>query len=57
LLRIAKLKESGRCVCGCRRIRNLFSFDSKERDQMANDWQIDPEFLQLFEQTSEMDAA
>lgn len=53
LLNVGKLKEVGRCYCGCRRVRNVFSFDAKERQIMENEWQIDPEFLTLFEQTSE----
>lgn len=52
LLLVSKLKEDGRCMCGNRKVRNLFSFDKKEKSLMTK-WGIDREFLKLFESVDE----
>jgi hypothetical protein len=51
LLLVDRLRTEGACVCGSRKVRNVFSFNPEEMAEMK-DWGIDTEFLALFEETS-----
>ncbi len=48
LILVEKLKEMGSCVCGARKVRNVKAFSQKEMKMMKR-WDIDPDFLVLFE--------
>ena len=48
-----QLKKIGCCPhCGGRRVKELRIFDEKELEQMQR-WEVDPEFLKLFEKIDE----
>lgn len=50
LLLCTELRKLGRCAkCGGHKVRNVFSFSEGEWKIMKEEWQVDPEFLKLFE--------
>lgn len=53
LIRMESLKKMGICPkCGGRKMSNVLVYNEEEQKQMQ-DWNIDPEFLQRFEQVAE----
>jgi len=52
LIQREAIQEKGLCPeCGNRKVRNVQTFNSKELQQMK-DWNIDPDFIGLFEEQS-----
>ena len=52
LVLLERLHAEGACLCGNRRVKNVATFDDAEW-RMMKDWDVDPDFLALFEQRSE----
>ena len=46
LIRMEKLKETGKCPCGSRRVDKVKGFSLEERQKMES-WGIDPDYLTL----------
>lgn len=43
------IRKLGRCTCGNRKVRNVFSFTPEERKKLEAR-NVDPDFLALFEE-------
>ena len=49
----AELEKSGRCICGCRKVRNVFSLSGSEVKLLQNK-RVDPEFIEQFQASAEL---
>lgn len=53
LIRRELLHRLGSCgKCGSRKVRNVRTFTGEDLEQMR-EWNVDPEFLKLFEEVAE----
>lgn len=54
LCRVETLRQTGKCVCGNRKVRNVNHFTIEEQIKMEA-WGIDTDFLALFESVEDLD--